>query len=79
MTIHIKYVAIYYWDEPERAPHRRVERLQSIYMFVCLLGTSVTCTLLYTLDTVRDIFHHYPRGHMEETFACHDYLPSQQN
>ena len=39
----------YYWGEPERAPHRRVERSQSIYVLCIIYGTSVTRAPLYTM------------------------------
>ena len=43
-----------YWGEPERAPHRRVECSQSIYVYIYILyiimyGTSVTRVPLYKL------------------------------
>ena len=57
---------LYYWGEPERAPHRRVECSQSIYGGIYIYyGTSVTRAPLYTLYAVRDIFQ---RPH-EETSA----------
>ena len=42
------------WGEPERAPHRRVECSQSIYVYMYILyiimyGTSVTRAPLYKL------------------------------
>ena len=38
------------WGEPERAPHRRVARSQSIYVYIIMVyGTSVTRAPLYTM------------------------------
>ena len=31
---------LYYWGEPERAPHRRDKRSQSIYYVICMVRPS---------------------------------------
>ena len=38
----LHFSSMYNWGEPERAPHRRVERSQSIYYYYYYYGTYVT-------------------------------------
>ena len=63
----------YYWGEPERAPHRRVECSQSIYVWYIYYGTSVTRAPLYVTYTPCAIYasaRYIPKVRTNNKGAC---------
>ena len=67
MSIGLCKINVTYWGEPERAPHRRVECSQSIYIYMVVVSPSPARRHIHALYAVRDIFRR-PHDH-EETFA----------
>ena len=59
------------WGEPERAPHRRVERSQSIYYVFCMVRrTSVTRGPPYIIFLYGTSYVRHPRAAIDIALVC---------